>query len=602
MQRGRTRRRLTTLTSLVFVLAPVCKGRTPEALTKVDVVGLLAGGAPADDVAAWVQRNGIAFRPTPEFLQLIQRTEVSVDPGNEHLAHALASARMSQTNVETPSESEILQDLVRGAEKVVKDYPPTSKGWAAAEQEFREALQLDPTNPALHFALASALAGQGKCSLAIPDARDALNAMPDLAVAHIVLGQALAGSGDPSAGMAELRTAVQVDPHSDFSRGTLARARLGTGDFNGAVEVLREGINAQPDDAVLHNSLGTVLFEHGDVTGAISEFRRALALGSADPQLRVDLAIALEREGDRNGAIGQLQAAIKLDPNFFRPHYLLAEVLIDEHQLQGAMTELNEVIRLRPDYAPAYSERGYVLVEQHHVDEAIQQYHEAIRLDPKFASAHANLGAAYWRKHDNEDGYKEILIAHELAPNDPTITMQFDKLPEKWKQKATQPAEILRPANAPMGEPPKPDFVYYVDEQTNSLVPLEAETPTFGGKTGAFGTTVYSSVIGERSPVSLRAGSKWDFLIRPAGPAQKLNFRLERFESKGGSRTVSLGTKVHITSNPKKSGLLSFNSTPYGNSSIELTIPYDLVPGEYGFFVSASTGGFAMFCFGVEGP
>jgi len=284
MQRCRTRRGLAILASSILVLTPVCRGRTPAPLTRVDVVGLLAGGAPADDVAMYVQRNGIDFRPTPEFVQLIQRTEVSVDPGNEHLANALASARItSQAFAETPSESEILQDLVRGAEQVVKNYPPTPKGWVAAEQEFREALQLDPKNPALHFALASALAGQGKCSLAISDARDALKAMPDLAVAHIVLGQALAGSGDTTAGMAELRTAVQVDPHSDFSRGTLARALLGSGDFNGAVEVLREGINAQPDDPVLHNSLGTVLFEHGDVTGATSEFQRALALGSEDP-------------------------------------------------------------------------------------------------------------------------------------------------------------------------------------------------------------------------------------------------------------------------------------------------------------------------------
>lgn len=65
---------------------------------------------------------------------------------------------------------------------------------------------------------------------------------------------------------------------------------------------------------------------------------------------------------------------------------------------------------------------------------------------------------------------------------------------------------------------------------------------------------------------------------------------------------MSLGTKVKITNNPRKPGLLNFNSGSYGNSSIELTVPYDLVPGEYGFFVSANTGGFAMFCFGVDGP
>jgi len=117
--------------------------------------------------------------------------------------------------------------------------------------------------------------------------------------------------------------------------------------------------------------------------------------------------------------------------------------------------------------------------------------------------------------------------------------MQFDKLPEKWKRKVTQASGILKPANAPMGEPPKADFMYYVNQQRNSLTPLEAEQLMFGANSGVFGVTGYSGVIGERSPVRLKVGSKWNFVIRRATPAQKLTFLLERFQSNGGRRTVS---------------------------------------------------------------
>jgi Flp pilus assembly protein TadD len=601
------RKSVTRWTSAAFILpvllvsAIVCKSAQPP-LGKVQVLGLIAIGAPGDELASLVQRDGIDFVASPQFLTLLKQSGAATDPKWEKLVQALASARVGAQAAPTLADEEaVLAHLSRGASFQLES-AGSEANYAEAEREFRAALGVDPANPVLHLALARSLACESQFGAAVAEARGAVNALPGLAMAHIILATALTGNGDTDGSMAELRKAVELDPDPAFARNVLARALMNNHDTAGAAGVLRQGIAAHPGNPSLHDSLGTVLFEEGNLDDAITEFHRALALGSADPELRIDLAAALRRKGDLNGSIAQTCDAIRLDPNNHQYHYMLAEALIDNRQLQEAMTELNEAIRLRPDFAPAYSERGYVLVMQHHVDEAIQQYRKAIQLDPKLASAHANLGTAYWRKHDNEEGYKEVLIAHELAPNDPGITTQFDKLPEKWKRKATQPSGIVKPSSAPMGEPPKPDFMYYADQQGNSLTPLEAEMPTLGGKAGPFRTTVYSSVIGERSPVRFKAGSKWDFLIRSEGKTQKLNFRLERFESKGGSRTVNLGKKVKITSNPEKQGLLNFNSTPYGNSSIELTIPYDLVPGEYGFFVSASSGGFAMFCFGVDGP
>jgi Flp pilus assembly protein TadD len=586
---------------LLLLSAIVCEGAQPP-LGKVQILGLIAAGASGGEVASLVRRDGIDFVVSPEFMTMLKQPGTPIGTEWEDLVKALASAQVSAGG-ESPSadEESVLVHLSRGA-AFERGSTGTKPNWAQAEKEFRAALGLEPANPFLHLALAWALTGESKSGLALPEAREAINALPDLAVAHDILALALGGNGDTAASTAELRKAVGLDADPVFSRSLMARSLMNNHDAAGAADVLRQGLSTYPDNASLHDSLGTVLFEEGKVEEAISEFHKALELGSADPELRIDLAAALRRSRDVNGAIAEIRDAIRLDPKNYWYHYMLAESLIDTRQVQEAMSELNEVILLRPDYAPAYSERGYVLVRQHHVDEAIQQYREAIRLDPKFASAHSNLGSAFWRKHDNKDGYKEILIAHELAPNDPNITMQFDKLPEKWKRMATQPAGILKPASAPMGEPPKPDFVYYVDEQTKSLVPLEAEMPTVGGKAGPFRTTVYSSVIGERSVVRLTAGSKWDFLVRPEGTTQKLNFRLERFNSKGGTRTVSFGKKVEITSNPEKPGLLKFNASPHGKSSIQLSIPYSLVPGEYGFFVSASGGGFAMFCFGVDRP
>lgn len=591
-----------TALGLLFFLAGAAAARgAPMPLEKRQVLALIAVGAPGNEVASLLLRDGIAFTPSADFLALLKQSGAGSDPQWGDLVKALGSAQVTaQAAPYSADEQAIIKHLSRGAAFELGT-AGTKQDPVQAESEFRAALALDPTDPYLQLALARSLMGQSKLDQAAAEARGVVKALPDLAMARVTLAAILAAKGNADAGIAGLKKAVEMDPDPAFSRSLLARALLDNHMAAGAVDVLQQGLEKYPDNTVLHNSLGTVLFEEGNTQGAIAEFKQALALGSTDPLLRLDYAHALRRAGDFNGAMNEIRDAVRLAPDNYSYHYRLAEALIDARQYPEAMTELDRVIQLRPGFAPAYSERGYVLVMEHQVDHAIDQYREAIKLDPNFATAHSNLGAAYWRKHDNKDGYKEVLLAHELAPNDPAISAQFEKLPDKWKRKAAQPAGIPKPATAPLGAPPKPDFVYFVDAQTNSLVPLEEERPTIGAKSGPFRTSVYTTVIGQHSPVRLKAGSKWDFVIRASSPSQKLSIRLERFESKSGSRSINFGSKVRITSNPRNPGLLKFDSSPSGDSSIQISVPYDLVPGEYGLFVSAA-GGYAVFCFGVDTP
>ena len=574
---------------------------TDTPIGRVEVVSLLAGGTPAVEVERIVQRHGINFRPTEGFLKLMARAESETDPGKEQLAQTLLTARVVDlVPEETAQESEALEHLAHGAELALSTFPPNPERSQEIERDFRQALQTNPENPFLHFVLGNALIYEGNFDLAASELRETLRAIPDLSSAHTTLGRALAGKGDQAGALAELREAVRIDPASPTARSVLASALLANHDPGGATEELREGLRISPDDPALHNTLGTVLYESGDNDNAIAEFWKAIKLGSGDPQVHTDLAAALRKKGDFDGAMAQLQEASHLDPNSFWIHHALGSALVDKGDLAGAITEFREAIRLKPDYALSHSELGYVLKKQHDLDGAITEYREAVRLDPRLAVAHANLAAALYAKGEHDASYEEILLAHELAPNDPSISTEFSRLPNSYKQRATQPSGELRPQTAPLGEPEITNFLFYMGAQ--ELAPLEAETPTVGAKRGAFGgLSAYMTVIGERSPVRLKSGSKWEFVIRPANAAEQLDFKLERFEAKGGSRTLnSKGKKLEPSSSSDRPGLLVFNSGSFGQSSIKLTVPYDLAPGEYGFFVSAKGAGWKMFCFGVD--
>jgi len=588
----------------VMLLASIpIRASAVTALGRVEVLGLLAGGAPAAEVAGRVQRDGINFRADEEFLALIGRAEAANDPGKEQLTKILSTASVvGPISPEPPKEQELLEHLAHGAELSSKIFAPDSEEYRVAEHEFREALEINPENPVLHFALGDALGHESKFDMAIAEFRTTLGTVPDLCAAHLNLGRALAGKGDLDNALTEFREAVRLDPASTGARILLAKALLEKRDAGSAVQELREGLRLQPDDASLHNTLGTVLYTSGDVNSGIAEFWHAIRLGSKDPDLYTDLAYALRRKGDLDGAIAELREAVRLDPNSFQRHYGLGMALVDKGDLPGASAEYREAIRLKPDHALSHSELGYGLKKQHDLDGAIAEYREAIRLDPKLAVAHSNLAAALYAKGQHEAGYEEVLTAHELAPNDPSISAEFQRLPERYKQRASQPAQELKPPAASLGEPETLNFLYYVDAQNGSDVPLEAETPTLGASGSALGfggAKGYISVIGERSPVRLKAGSNWEFVIRPADPTVQLNFRFERFEAKAGSRMLSFKKKLVPSRSSDKPGLLMFNASTFGKSSLELTVPYNLAAGEYGFFVSAK-GGWKMFCFGVD--
>jgi tetratricopeptide (TPR) repeat protein len=596
-------KKLGLFSSIMFLISVGVCASTDAPIGRVEVLGLLAGGTPAVEVERLVQQHGINFRPTEGFLRLVTRAEAESDPDKEQLAQALTATRLVNPVAEEPArESETLEHLAHGAELAWSAFPPNPERSREIEREFQQALQTNPENPFLHFALGNALIYEGKFDLAASELRETLRAMPDLSSAHTTLGRALAGKGDQAGALTELREAVRVDPTSPTARSILASALLANHDPAGATEELREGLRISPDEPALHNTLGTVLYESGNTDAAIAEFRQAIQLGSKDTQVHTDLASALRKKGDLDGAIAELREAARLAPKSFWFHYSLGLALVDRKDLAGASSEYREAIRLNPDFALSHSELGYVLKKEHDLDGAITEYREAIRLDPKLAVAHANLGAALFAKGQHDASYEEVLLAHELAPNDPTISVEFSRLPQAYKQRATQPPGELRPQAAALGEPETTNFLFYMGAQ--ELVALEAETPTLGAKRGALGgMSAYMTVIGERSPVRLKSGSTWEFVIRPANAVEQLDFKLEKFEAKGGSRTLnSRGKKLEPSSSSDKPGLLIFDSSSFGKSSIKLTVPYDLAPGEYGFFVTAKGGGWKTFCFGVDSP
>ena len=135
---------------VILVAASLGLAQTPPAqkkpLDQIQVLALLAGGVPSPRVAMLVNERGISFEPNEDYLATLKN--VGADDVLLRAVRAAKRTKADALSAEVAAKhAQALNHLARGAELAQK------KLYAEAEQEYRAALQLEPENPDLHFAL-----------------------------------------------------------------------------------------------------------------------------------------------------------------------------------------------------------------------------------------------------------------------------------------------------------------------------------------------------------------------------------------------------------------------------------------------------------------
>jgi Flp pilus assembly protein TadD len=190
---------------------------------------------------------------------------------------------------------------------------------------------------------------------------------------------------------------------------------------------------SQPPDtkarlAERHLLKGDALFSKADFDGAIAEYREAMRLKPDVADAHGLRGFELEREGDFDGAIAQYREMVRLRPSDARAHFGLGVNLGLKGDWDGEITEEREAIRLKPDNADAHFNLGLALGEKGDLDGAISEFRMAIRVKADYAMAHNALGLALEQRGELQPALEEYRRAYELAPENPTIRGDYEKL------------------------------------------------------------------------------------------------------------------------------------------------------------------------------
>ena len=315
--------------------APDVSGNKP--LTRVQLMGLVAGGVPSKRVAALVAERGVAFQPTPEFL-----TDLKSAGASDELLNALGAAKSAAA---IPSKGGALN---LAALPVAGRAPPDQvQHLREVEQQYRAAEVARPQDPNVRFALAGVLAQEGKWSEAAAQYAAVTGGQPSDAAAHNNLALALRKSGDLDGAIREYRRALAIDPALSAVHDNLGVALSQRGDVDGAMAEFREAVRQDPRNAQAHDNLGTMLERQKDNDGAIGEYRQALSLGGGG-NIQYNLATALELKGDLDGAIAGFYQALASNPNDARTRTALGGALERKGDLAGALEQYAIAVKLAP--------------------------------------------------------------------------------------------------------------------------------------------------------------------------------------------------------------------------------------------------------------
>jgi eukaryotic-like serine/threonine-protein kinase len=216
--------------------------------------------------------------------------------------------------------------------------------WAAAESEFKRAIELNPSNSEALGYYSWFLAPMGRKDEALAQAKRSLQADPLSSMANLFVGSVLVFNRQWNPAIAQLRSAIELEPNFWFVRCFLGRAYE----------------------------------QKGRLPEAIAEFQRALELEKDNPETWSSLGHAYALSGNRVDAQEILDHLKELSAHSWVAPYNVAVIYAGLGEKDQAFAWLDR----------AYNDRSYYLAEYLTTDARM----DSLRSDPRFAELRRRVG------------------------------------------------------------------------------------------------------------------------------------------------------------------------------------------------------------------
>lgn len=328
-----------------------------------------------------------------------------------------------------------------------------------AQEEYHEALALDPASVALHLRLATLYHTRGEHGKAQAHAEEVLARDAASLPALNILAAVAVATGRSERAIGYYERIVAIRPQEAQAYYSMGMLLAGQKRYEEAERILRQGIALWPASAPTgYLYLGHVLVEQKAWDRAVQAYRDALAVNAGFDPAYLGLAATLEAQGDVAQAIATLRKYLQeINRDSREVRHRLVRLLLTQKAYEPALALLREtvgespgdveaqlrigliygelkafpkaveqmklVLALRPNELRVRDHLAYLYEEMKDYEKAIAEYGAIIQADERFSDAHLahlHLGYLLYRLKRNEEAlphFRQVIALNPKLPD-----------------------------------------------------------------------------------------------------------------------------------------------------------------------------------------
>ncbi len=287
------------------------------------------------------------------------RLAIDADPSSEFLTAGLAELYVKTGRI---------RDAVLEAQDIIKHDPNNLEAHKLLGRIYLRSLGDMPGGSGSDNVL----------KLAIEQYEEIVKIEPDNADDHLLLGRLYRLDNDLQKAEGELKTAIKLDPSSEEAVATLAQLYTDEGDTAHALQVL----SSVPDaarSAKLYSALGAAYEQRKDYKEAIDAYRKAVMLDRDNLDAIRGLAENYMNDGQYDAALEQYKVIVDSNPEDAQTYVRMSEIYRREAKYDLALESLKKADALVPDMAAVAYNMAAIYEAQGRYDDAIKLLQDLIK-------------------------------------------------------------------------------------------------------------------------------------------------------------------------------------------------------------------------------
>src|SRR5271166_3891567 len=275
-----------------------------------------------------------------------------------------------------------------------------------ALEEYRLAIEADPSSEFLTSGLAELYVKTGRIRDAVLEAQDILKRDPNNIEAHKLLGRIylrslgdMPGNGNGSDNVLKLaieqyEQIVKIEPDNVDDHLLLGRLYRLNNDLQKAEAELKIAVKLDPDSEEAVTTLALLFSDEGDTAHAL-QVLSAVPDSGRSAKLYAALGATYEQRKDYKSAINAYKHAIQLDRDNLDAIRGLAENLLNDGQIDAALDQYKVIADANPEDAQTYLRISEIYRRQGKYDEALDSLKKAEALVPDALEVPYNIAVVY---------------------------------------------------------------------------------------------------------------------------------------------------------------------------------------------------------------